>query len=299
MSNRRQSHRRRKEKKKQVTRVCVCVGFPRAGSYQSSQSIHHLFCFFCFIFIFIPPLTCSCQKQMPNIPWTRYWPNLQLDSTFVFNWLSFGIIEGNSWEMQCNRMVFIHSLCINRPPDIRSHLNCISSHSGGGIDLFAGGTQWMNVYITHIYEWTSSFFLTSPYILFRHLERRGRRWFVVVHNQRNVFFPFLPLNKLTAAQPMCTSVNLLYQKESLSYLFYWIIFFYYLDVASCCLFCLIHQTTISYDWESIVGYRRSRNAGCLLFRQHLIVQNVVVIFFLFRVGVLGFFFSCKMAQSLA
>lgn len=132
-------------------------------------------------------------------------------------------------------------------------------------------------------------------------ERRGRRWFVVVHNQRNVFFPFLPLNKLTAAQPMCTSVNLLYQKESLSYLFYWIIFFYYLDVASCCcccLFCLIHQTTISYDCESIVGYRRSRNAGCLLFRQHLIVQNVVVIFFFISSGCVGGFFSCKMAQSL-
>ena len=174
--------------------------------------------------------------------------------------------------MQCNRMVFIHSLCINRPPDIRSHLNCISSHSGGGIDLFAGATQWMNVYIQRISmngQVPSSHFTLYS---FRRLERRGRRWFVVVHNQKKwrLFFSFLPLNKLTAAQPMCTSVNLLYQKESLSYLFYWIIFFY-LDVASCCLFCLIHQTTISYDWESIVGYRRSRNAGCLLFRQHLIV----------------------------
>lgn len=155
------------ERKKKTSYACVCVSVSRVQVHIKAHNRFIIFSvFFVFFLIFIPPLTCSCQKQMPNIPWTRYWPNLQLDSTFVFNWLSFGI-EGNSWEMQCNRMVFIHSLCINRPPDIRSHLNCISSHSGGGIDLFAaGGTQWMNVYITHIYEWTSSFFLTSPYILF-------------------------------------------------------------------------------------------------------------------------------------
>lgn len=147
-------------------------------------------------------------------------------------------------------------------------------------------------------------FLLSHFTLysFRRLEREeegvGLWWYTI---KGMFFFPFFPLNKLTAAQPMCTSVNLLYQKESLSYLFYWIIYiFFYLDVASCCLFCLIHQTTISYDWESIVGYRRSRNAGCLLFRrQHLIVQKCCCYIFLnFEWVCWGFFFPVRWPNPL-
>ena len=79
------------------------------------------------------------------------------------------------------------------------------------------------LYTTHIYEWTSSFF--SLHLIFFSSSREKRKALVCGGTQskemkRRLFFSFLPLNKLTAAQPMCTSVNLLYQKESLSYLFY-------------------------------------------------------------------------------
>lgn len=157
----------------------------------------------------------------------------------------------------------------------------------------------MNECLYNAYLWMDKFLLSHFTLYsFRRLEREeegvGLWWYTI---KGMFFFPFFPLNKLTAAQPMCTSVNLLYQKESLSYLFYWIIFLFGCGQL---LFVLFNPPNNHLVWlESIVGYRRSRNAGCLLFRQHLIVQKCCCYIFLNFEWVCWVFFSCKMAQSLA
>jgi hypothetical protein len=150
MSNRRQSLAEGKKKGK-TSYVCVCVGFPRAGSYQSSQSIHHLLlllffcCYLVVIFWFVPEADAEHSTD-------RYRPDLSPDFSYLFCTVSGG---GGSW------VIFIHSLCINRPPDIRSHLNCISNSQRGwnrSEPRTAQGENTLNEWIRSIHEWTWKIF---------------------------------------------------------------------------------------------------------------------------------------------